>query len=91
MLENMIVRFDTLVEYSTQKLHSVIIYSPLSNSKPYDLLSSDEHEDILRNIFVYKMTVSGLQCWVHNVPQNISFCVPQKKEMHKGLEQHEGE
>ncbi len=39
----------------------------------------------------HTMEVNGFQCCLNSdVPQNILFCVLQKKVSHTGLEQHKG-
>jgi len=38
-----------------------------------------------------KKLIATINCLVINILQNVYFCVQQKKETHKGLEQHEGE
>jgi len=35
--------------------------------------------------------MGAVNCLITNILQNILFCVQQKKETHKGLEQNEGE
>ncbi len=45
-----------------------------------------------QSFFVHIMEVNSNQsCLATNILQNIFFYVPQKKEIHKGLEQNEGE
>ncbi len=34
--------------------------------------------------------MATVSCLVTNIPQNIFFCVWEKKETHTGLEQHDG-
>ncbi len=47
--------------------------------------------DVYRTLS-YIMKVSGdRNCSFANIPQNIFFCVQQKKESHSGLEEHESE
>ncbi len=42
--------------------------------------------------FVHAVEVCGNQnCMVPNILQNVFFCILQNKEIHAGLEQHQGE
>jgi len=52
------------------------------------MISLNTKEDILKN--VSNQTVD-VWLWLTHILQNIVFCVQQKKEIHTGLEQHEGE
>jgi len=36
-------------------------------------------------------SMGSINCLVTNILQNIFICVQQKKEIHTGVEQHEGE
>ncbi len=39
--------------------------------------------------FVHMIDISGKKnCLVNDIPQNIFFCVLQKKDMYSGLKQH---